>query len=84
MDKTKEINSIYKILVLYEDLEKNSSGITLNGYLRYVDRLYVEWLGKGEKEIYEILKGLWFLGKEAGHERVKSLVFHIISIIKRG
>jgi len=83
MDKTKEINSIYKILVLYEDLDKNDSGVTLEGYLTYVDRLYVEWLGKGKKEIYEILKGLWMLGKDAGHKRVKSLVFHIISIIKK-
>lgn len=83
MDKTKEINSIYKILVLYEDLCQNDSTVTLEGYLTYIDRLYVEWLGKGNKEIYEILKGLWILGKDAGHKRVKSLVFHIISIIKK-
>lgn len=83
MDKVKEINSIYKILVLYEDLCQNESNISLDGYLTYIDRLYVEWLGKGNKEVYEILKGLSILGKDAGHKRVKSLVFHIISIIKK-
>lgn len=77
------INAIYKILVLYEDLFKENSFVSLESYLSYVDRLYVEWLGKGNKEIYEILRGLWLLGKEAGHKRVKSLVFHIISIIKK-
>ena len=78
MDKVKEINSIYKILVLYEDLCQNESNISLDGYLTYI-----EWLGKGNKEVYEILKGLSILGKDAGHKRVKSLVFHIISIIKK-
>jgi len=79
--KEKEISSIYKILVLYEKI--NDSEENANSYLNYIDRLYVYWVGADEKEIYEILKGLWKLGKEAGHKRVKAMVFHMIDIIKK-
>ena len=79
----KDIASIYKILVLYENL--NNEDITIDSYLNYIDRLYVYWVGVGDKEIYEILKGLWVLGLNAGHKRVKSMVFHMIDVIeKRG
>lgn len=78
----KEISSIYKILVLYEEIEKNESLDNIDSYLNYLDRLYVYWLGIGDKEIYEIIKGLWVLGKNAGHKRVKSMVFHLIISIK--
>lgn len=84
MGKEKEISSIYKILVLYEEVEKNKSLDNINSYLNYLDRLYVYWLGNGEKEIYEIIKGLWRLGTNAGHKRTKSMVFHMIDIIKKG
>ena len=80
----KEISSIYKILVLYEEIEKNKSLDNIDSYLNYLDRLYVYWLGIGDKEIYEIIKGLWVLGGNAGHKRVKSMVFHLIDIIKKG
>ena len=83
MDKSKEISAIYKILILYEELSENKSPINIDSYLNYIDRLYVYWLGIGEEEIYYILKGLWDLGANAGHKRVKSLVFHIIDIINK-
>ena len=79
----KDIASIYKVLILYENL--NNEDITIDSYLTYIDRLYVYWVGVGDKEIYEILKGLWILGANAGHKRVKSMVFHMIDVIeKRG
>ena len=79
----KDIASIYKILILYENL--NNEDLTIDSYLNYIDRLYVYWVGVGDKEIYEILKGLWVLGLNAGHKRVKSMVFHMIDVIeKRG
>ena len=84
MGKEKEISSIYKILILYEEVEKDKSLDNINSYLNYLDRLYVYWLGNGEKEIYEIIKGLWRLGVDAGHKRIKSMVFHMIDIIKEG
>lgn len=78
--KEKDISSIYKILILYENIDND---LKVDSYLNYIDRLYVYWVGVGEKEIYEILKGLWVLGKDAGHRRVKSMVFHMIDIIEK-
>lgn len=80
MDKKKEIDALYKILGLYEDIGKT---IEADNYLTYVDRLYVKWLGIGNSEIYDTLKGLWTLGASAGHKRVKSMVFHMIGLIER-
>ena len=56
MDIEKEIASIYKILILYENIENKENLIDIESYLNYIDRLYVYWVGIGEKEIYTILK----------------------------
>lgn len=82
-NKEKIISSIYKVLVLYEDMNEAESPINIDSYLNYIDRLYVYWVGVGDKEIYETLKGLWVLGNKAGHKRVKSMVFHMIDIIQK-
>lgn len=84
IEKTKEIDSLYKILALYEDVEDWKSEIGIESYLNYIDRLYVKWVGIGNPEIYNTLHGLWTLGKDAGHRRVKSMVFHMIGVIERG
>lgn len=83
MENNKEISALYKILVLYEEVIDDKSPINIDSYLNYIDRLYVYWFGIGKEEIYSILKGLWKLGVNAGHKRVKSLVFHMIDIIKK-
>lgn len=83
MDKKREIAGVYKILGLYEDM-CNANRVTQKDYLTYLDRIYVMYLGTGDKEIYGMLKGLWELGADAGHARVKSVVFHIIDLISRG
>lgn len=83
MDRKREIASVYKILGLYEDM-CTANGVTQRDYLTYLDRVYVMYLGTGDKEIYGMLKGLWELGPEAGHARVKSVVFHIIDLISKG
>ena len=78
-----KINSLYKILTLYEDIENENSPVSLESYLSYVDKMYVKWLGIGNEDIYTMLKGLWTLGEDAGHKRVKSIVFDMINIIER-
>lgn len=83
MDKTKEIDALYKILTLYEDIDNDKSPVTINSYLNYVDRLYVKWIGFGQADIYNTLKGLEVLGQDAGHRRVKSMVFHMIGVVER-
>lgn len=78
-----KINSLYKILTLYEDIENENSPVSVESYLSYVDKMYVKWLGIGNEDIYTMLKGLWTLGENAGHKRVKSIVFDMIGIVER-
>lgn len=81
MDKSKEIDALYKILTLYEDTEKGI--ITAESYLNYLDRLYVKWIGIGNYDVINTIKGLWHLGIDAGHRRVKSMVFNMITLVKK-
>ena len=83
MNRDKEISALYKVLVLYECFLSDQSPINIDSYLNYIDRLYVYWVGIGDEEISTILKGLWRIGANAGHKRVKSLVFHMIDIINK-
>lgn len=83
MDK-KLIAPIYKILLLYEDVGAEGSDVREADYMRYLDRLYVRYLGYGEKEIYDTIKGLYILGASASHNTVKASVFHMIDLIEKG
>lgn len=81
MDKSKEIDALYKVLTLYEDVGEDA--ITLESYLNYLDKLYVKWMGIGNSDIYNTLRGLWYLGIDAGHRRVKSMVFNMIALVEK-
>ena len=83
MGKVQEINSIYKILGLYEDMADENSQVDLNSYLAYLDRVYIYWLGSGVSEIYNSIKGLYTLGESATHKQVKSVVFGAIDFINK-
>ena len=45
MGKFQDINAIYKILGLYEDISDADSPVDLDGYMTYLDKLYIQWLG---------------------------------------
>lgn len=83
MDK-KLIAPIYKILLLYEDVGSKDSDVREIDYMKYLDRLYVRYLGHGEKEIYDTIKGLYTLGASASHDTVKASVFHMIDLMEKG
>lgn len=83
MDK-KLIAPIYKILLLYEDVMSDESNVCEADYLKYLDRLYVRYLGYGEREIYDTIKGLNTLGVAASHDIVKASVFHMIDLMQKG
>ena len=84
MDKKELISQIYKILLLYEDAINEYSTITENAYLGYLDRIYIYWVCIGDEEIFYILKGLRSLGLSVEHHIVRSMIFHIISLIEKG
>lgn len=84
MEKKEQISQIYKILLLYEDIFDESSVVKLKDYLNYLDRIYIYWVGTGNSEIFNIIKGLKLLSLEVEHDTVKSMVFHIINLIEKG
>ena len=52
MGKFQDINAIYKILGLYEDISDEDSPVDLDSYMTYLDKLYIQWLGSGVSKIY--------------------------------
>ena len=82
-EKIGMIKSIYKTLLLFEDISDINSEVTESDYRSYLNRMFVLFSGKNN-EICEYLNGLIVLGGTATHENVKSAVFHIIKLIDKG
>jgi len=81
------VNRFFAILGIFEDCEKLNDFSTFNAYL---DRLIVEFSGASSAfnsdvfiSLLSILKGIREKN-DISHKEVKSLVFHSISLIKRG
>lgn len=79
----RNISPIYKILLLFEDVQDPNSNIAEGDYLSYLDRLYIQYLGAEKREIYETIRGLHTLGAQAEHSSVKRAVFHLIELIEK-
>lgn len=80
MFRTKKIQNVYKVLLLYEDM--CDLIITEADYISYLNRMLV--LFSQDEEIAQYLNGLIDLGKGASHANVKSTVFYIIKLIDKG
>lgn len=80
MSKNKRIDGIYKILPLYEDAVKNVC--PFDDYLAYLSRVYIRYIGYGNQEITESIKGLIELKNAVEHDEVHRVVFHIISLLE--
>ena len=79
MSQNRRADEFYKILGLWEDaLQKRT--IEKDSYLKYLNRLFVKYYGLDKQEIYALIKGLYELKDNAGHETVKSVVFHLIEL----
>jgi hypothetical protein len=84
--KSKLINKCFAILGIYEDCDKNKS---YTPYLTYIDRVKIEFVGFSTNtnnihlvSIVNILTGMQDVERLC-HKDVKSLVFHIISIVQK-
>ena len=55
---------------------------TEDGYKSYLYRLYVQYYGKQDEEIYQTIRGLHELGLAIPHDKLRSIVFHLIHNIK--
>lgn len=75
------IQSIYLVLLLYEDVLDSNNNVELKDYLAYLKRQSVRFLSINQ-EVSETLQGLYILGNDIDHKTVKSIVFHLMNILK--
>lgn len=83
MSKQKQIDRVFDILVQYELAKSPDSPETEEGYKSYLYRLYVQYYGKQDEEIYQTIRGLHELGLAIPHDKLRSIVFHLIHNIKQ-
>lgn len=81
--KKQRINSIFYILIQFEQMIDDSTDVTEDTYKNYLDRVNIWYLGRGDEEIGYAIEGLKKMGKNATHDTVKRIVFHIISLINK-
>ena len=79
MSQNRRADEFYKILGLWEDAFQKQT-IEKDSYLKYLNRLFVKYYVLDKQEIYALIKGLYELKDNAGHETVKSVVFHLIQL----
>lgn len=81
--KKKRIDSIFYILVQFEQMMDDNTDVTEETYRNYLDRINVWYLGRGNEDIGYAIEGLKKMGKTATHDTVKRMVFHIINILNK-
>ena len=81
-EKIGMIKSIYKTLLLFEDISDINSEVTESDYRSYLNRMFVLFSRKNN-EICEYLNGLIVLEGTDTHEIVKSTVFLIIKLLDK-
>ena len=83
MSQNKRVDGIYKILPLFEATEQGKDDFTLQCYLSYLSRIYIQYLGRGNEEICDLIQGLIKLKGEAKQKDVKRVVLHMIKVIEK-
>ena len=81
--KRQRIDSIFYILVQFEQMMDDSTDVTEETYRNYLDRVNVWYLGRGDEEIGYAIEGLKKMGKEVHHDTVRRVVFHMIDILNK-
>lgn len=84
MGKNDKTAPLYKILLLYEDVFEQTSNVTENDYLIYLDRIATYYLGSAQMEIYRYIRGLRSAGVNLDKSTVKTIVFHMCGLVKGG
>ena len=77
------INELFNILIQYEKMFEEDSGVDEISYVNYLNRLWVWYVGEGNLEIANSLKGLEMLGADNTHESVRRMVFHMINLVQK-
>ena len=83
MSQNKRVDGIYKILPLFEAAIREKDDFALQCYLSYRSRIYIQYLGRGNEEICDLIQGLIKLKGEAKQKDVKRVVLHMIKVIEK-
>ena len=83
MSQNKRVDGIYRILPLFEATEQGKDDFALQCYLSYLSRIYIQYLGRGNEEICDLIQGLIKLRGEAEQKDVKRVVLHMIKVIEK-
>ena len=83
MSQGERVDGIYKILPLFEATEQGKDDFALQCYLSYLSRIYIQYLGRGNEEICDLIQGLIKLRGEAEQKDVKRVVLHMIKVIEK-
>ena len=83
MSQNKRVDGIYKILPLFEAAIREKDDFALQCYLSYLSRIYIQYLGRGNEEICDLIQGLIKLKGEAKQKDVKRVVLHMIKVIEK-
>ena len=81
--KKQRIDSIFYILVQFEQMMDENTDVTEETYRNYLDRINIWYLGRGNEDIGYAIEGLKKMGKSTTHDTVKRTVFHIIDILNK-
>ena len=83
MSLKQRIDEIFNILIQFEKIFEDDSGVNEQTYKGYLDRLYIWYTGFGNMAVANSIRGLEILGIEATHDSVKRSVFHMIDLLKK-
>ncbi len=83
MSQNKRIDGIYKILPLFEATDNGKDDFALQCYLSYLSRVYIQYLGRGNEEICDLIRGLIYLKNNANQKDVRRVVLHMIKLVEK-
>lgn len=83
MSQNKRVDGIYKILPLFEATEQGKDDFALQCYLSYLSRVYIQYLGRGNEEICDLIRGLICLKNNANQKDVRRVVLHMIKLVEK-
>ena len=80
----RSINKLFAILGIFEECEESGD---MSPFHSYLDRLIIEF--RGIKDIFTFVSIVAILDglrkeEQLNHKKVKSIVFHCISLVKKG
>ncbi len=84
MSKDKNIDAVFKILPLFELAEAERTESTIQSYLNYLSRIYIQLLGANNDDLAQLINGLMKIGVDAEHSQVKRIVLHLTNQMNKG